>query len=327
MDGGQQLVGGQGLGLRPLVEDLDEVLGGRDGLLAQVVFDDLPQPVAGRFGQVEPYAAAHEGGREVPFAVAGHDHDREVGAADHAAADGDPLAAAAEQDLDLLLVFGQPGELGDLELALLQDDQEVVGQIDVGLVEFVDEQHPGAVVGQGAAERAQAQILADVAGRGGVPGPGAAGGAARRLVFAAQRRLAQPAHGVVAVEGVLEGGAAVDRPAQDVAQAQLLGHGAGQGALPGAGAAGDQQRAVQMQGGVDDGDLVALQEVGGAGARGTGGREAPPGRRGGQVRRAAEDPPVLGPCRRVAGGGVRRAWSGALSGHRCFSSFLAAHGG
>ncbi|GAA3476504.1 hypothetical protein GCM10018966_010320 [Streptomyces yanii] len=109
------------------------------------------------------------------------------------------------------------------------------------------------------------------------------------------------------VEAVEERGPADDGPAQDPAEPEFMGDGVGQGALSGAGAAGDQQRAPQVQRRVDHfeffgagpmefGDVpVATETPGGgpvrpvargtavAGVRGLAGSEVPPGRRGRQL--------------------------------------------
>src|SRR5262249_52961121 len=44
---------------------------------------DLPQLVILWLGELQPQAAAQERGREGPLAVTGHQHERELGAADH----------------------------------------------------------------------------------------------------------------------------------------------------------------------------------------------------------------------------------------------------
>ena len=85
---------------------------------------------------------------------------------------------------------GQPGQLGDLELALLEDVQQVVGQVDVALVDLVDEQDARAP------RRAAARCRA---GRAGGSRPIAAG--PRRCRPAAMPGVVQPAERVVAGRG------------------------------------------------------------------------------------------------------------------------------
>ncbi len=68
---------------------------------------------------------------------------------------------------DRRLLLGQTGQLGDGELALLQHEQQVVGQVQVALVEFVDQQQPRLLLmpgGQRGAQGPQAYEAADVGG-------------------------------------------------------------------------------------------------------------------------------------------------------------------
>ena len=52
-----------------------------------------------------------------------------------------------EADLHLAFGLGDTHELRDPELALLKHVEQVVRQVDVALVDFVDEQHTGPFVG------------------------------------------------------------------------------------------------------------------------------------------------------------------------------------
>ena len=95
--------------------------------------------------QLQADAAAQEGGREVAFAVAGQDDEREVPALDPAAGTATPPRVPSSPGLASPSggLVGEPRQLGDVELALLEDVEQVVGQVDVALVDLVDEQDAG----------------------------------------------------------------------------------------------------------------------------------------------------------------------------------------
>lgn len=67
--------------------------------------------------------------------------------------------------------------------------------------------------------------------------------------------------GVVGVEAVLKRGAAADRPAQDGAEPQLVGHAVGQRRLPDPRPAGDQQWTAQIEGEIDQVDLPVVGDI------------------------------------------------------------------
>jgi hypothetical protein len=152
-------------------------------------------------------------------------------------------------DQGTVLSGWQPGQLGDLELTFLEDRQEVVGQVDIPLVEFIDEQDARVLAWQErGAERAEPDELADV----------------WRLVapVTAQRRLPEPTHRVILVQGVGERGAAVHRPVKHLAELELVGDGIGERGLPGPRVSRHKQGPSQMQGSVDDVNLRLVDEIG-----------------------------------------------------------------
>ncbi len=160
-------------------------------------------------------------------------------------------AAAQEGVGQLLLVVGGDDDDGpvhrldglvrlvDVELHAVEFLQQVVGELDVGLVDLVDQQH-GALVHR---ERLPQLALADVVADVGHP-------------RVAELAVAQPAHGVVLVEALQGLGGRFDVPL-DERGLDGLGHLQRQHRLAGAGLPLDQQRSLQSDGGVD-GDLEIL---------------------------------------------------------------------
>ncbi|CAM5721121.1 hypothetical protein SBADM41S_06187 [Streptomyces badius] len=213
--GVQQLVRGQLAGCPLGQERPYQIVDLGQRVRAQMGRHDGAQPLLVGVRQVQPQAAAQEGGRELPLAVARDDDDRELLAAHDTPVDGHGVAAPRAVDLDVVLAGREPGEFGDLELALLEDRQEVVGQIDVSLVELVHEQYAGKPVRhQRGAQRPEPDEVADA---GGVAVP-----------LPPEVRLAQPAHRVVVVQRIGQRGPAVHRPPQDGPQGELVGHRMGQ---------------------------------------------------------------------------------------------------
>ena len=123
--------------------------------------------------------------------------------------------------------------LVDVELHAVELLQQVVGELDVGLVDLVDQQHGALVAGEGLPQLALADVVADVLD-----------------ALVAELAVAQAAHGVVFVEALLRLGGRLDVPL-DERHAERLGHLQRQHGLAGAGLALDEQRALQGDGGVD----------------------------------------------------------------------------
>ena len=70
-----------------------------------------------------------------------------------------------EPDIHLAFGLGNTHQFRDPEFALLKHVKQVVGQVDVALVDFVDEQYTRPFVGQqGGAERAELKIAPNVRG-------------------------------------------------------------------------------------------------------------------------------------------------------------------
>ena len=283
-----------------------------------------------RAAELQVDAAPHQRGREVAFAVAGEHHERE-GAAAHAAVAHRHLHAVRGEHLGRAVrqAVRDAFQLGDGELPFLQYVQEVVGQVDVALVQLVDEQDARLVGGQqGGAEGPEPDVTADPVDGARRPGPGAV------VRLRGDLHVLQARDGVVVVEAVLEFGAADDGPAQYVAQAQFVGHRVGQGALAGAGAPGDEERPAQVQRRVDHLEVrgarpvqfgqvpvgaepAVLRPV--AGPRRVPAGEVPPRRRGGEPVQAVVgfagapvDEPLAGfghdPILVVTRPGARSSW-------------------
>ena len=97
--------------------------------------------------------------------VAGHDDEGETHAPDLASDDRHAVLIPRPVEghhVDLRQCIGDPHQFGYLEAALLEDVQQVIGQVDVALVDLVDEQDAGPLGGkQRRAERAEADEAAD----------------------------------------------------------------------------------------------------------------------------------------------------------------------
>ena len=152
-------------------------------------------------------------------------------------------AAAQEGVGQLLLVVGSdhhhrpvPGDHGfaglvDREFHAIELEQQVVGELDVGLVDLVDQDHRALFAGERLPEHALADVVADVVDA--------------RI---AELAVAQPRDGVVLVEPLLGLGGRLDVPAVE-RHAQRRRHLLGQHGLAGAGLALDQERLLQRHGG------------------------------------------------------------------------------
>ena len=177
--------------------------------------DDLVHRVdVGKLDVVEE-AAAQEGVRQFLLVVRGDHHDR------------------AQPGLDVL------AGLVDEELHAIEFEQQIVGKFDVGLVDFVDQQHRALVVGEGLPQFAALDVVPDVVNPG-----------------IAELAVAQPRHRVVFVKALLRLGGGLDVPGQK-RRAERLGDFLGQHGLAGAGLALDQQRTFEHDRGVD-GDLEVI---------------------------------------------------------------------
>ncbi|MNG90691.1 hypothetical protein D3C79_495910 [compost metagenome] len=183
--------------------------------------DDLLQGVAVGEGNVVEEAAAQERVRQLFLVVGGDDDDR------------------ALPGLDGLVDFV------DVELHLVEFLQQVVGELDIGLVDLVDQQDHPLVGLEGFPELALLQVVAHIVD-----------------FFGAQLRIAQAADRVVLVQALVSLGGGLDMPG-DQACAEGGGELFGEHGLAGAGFAFDQQRALQGDGCVDRqfqvvcGDVVA----------------------------------------------------------------------
>ena len=128
--------------------------------------------------------------------------------------------------------------LGDVELHAVQLPEEVVGELQVGLVDLVDEQDHLLLAGEGLAQLAQLHVLLDIV-----------------HALAAELAVIQALHHVVDVEAVLGLGGGLDVP-----DGQGLAHGGGDGlgqhGLAGAGLALDEQGLLER-----DGDIGGLEQL------------------------------------------------------------------
>jgi hypothetical protein len=121
----------------------------------------------------------------------------------------------------------------DIELHAVELAQQVVRELDVGLVDLVDEQHRLHLGREGLPELAADDVVADVGDAG-----------------LAELRIAQARDRVVLVEAVLRLAGRLHMPLEDgpVERARDLERELG---LAGAGFALDEQRATERDGGVD----------------------------------------------------------------------------
>jgi len=117
--------------------------------------------------------------------------------------------------------------LVDVELHAVELAQQVVRELDVGLVHFVDQQHAGLVLREGVPQHALDDVVVDVV---------------HSLV--AELRVAQPADRVVLVQALLRLGGGLDVPLEQ-RDPQRLRHLDRQHRFPGAGLALDEQRPLQ----------------------------------------------------------------------------------
>ena len=156
-------------------------------------------------------AASQERVGQLFFRVAGDDHDR----------------ALHGDDVPLRLV---DGELHPVELV-----QEVVRELDVGLVDLVDQQDHALLGVEGLAHRTELDVFSDVVD-----------------VFVSKPGVVETLHRVVHIEAVLGTGGASDVPAKK-RHPEGLGHRLGQQGLAGAGLAADQEGPFEHDRTVDRG--------------------------------------------------------------------------
>ena len=133
--------------------------------------------------------------------------------------------------------------LGDVELHLVQLPQQVVGELQVRLVDLVDEQDHLLLRREGLPQLAQLDVLLDVI-----------------HPFAAELAVIEPLNGVVDVQAVLGLGGGLDVP-DDELLVQGVADGLGQLGLAGAGLALDQQGLLQGDGDVHDPEQVGGDDV------------------------------------------------------------------
>jgi hypothetical protein len=157
--------------LAVIAQGLEDAAGDRQqprrGIIAlKAALEDLHQTLGLRVANVKEDAAAQERLGELTLGVAGDDHERPGGAlrAHHVAAQLDVGVFAI---VDGGAVGLEITDLGDLEVALVELEQQVVREVARGLVDLVDAHDlTPAAAHQRDAERAQADIITRVAGAG-----------------------------------------------------------------------------------------------------------------------------------------------------------------
>ena len=164
-------------------------------------------------------------------------------------------AAAQERVGQLLLVVGgdederpvrgldQLARLVDVELHAVELAQQVVRELDVGLVDLVDQQRHRLVGRERLPQHALDDVVVDVLD-----------------ALVAELAVAQPAHRVVFVQALLRLGGALDVPLQQ-RHVERLGHFLGQHRLAGAGFALDSSGRLQCDGRVDREHQVGCGDV------------------------------------------------------------------
>src|SRR5271166_3465956 len=129
------------------------------------------------------------------------------------------------------------GEFRDRILPLFKDVEQIVGKIEIALVDFVDQQRLRPIVRQQrCAQRSKLDEPPDVAVVARFPGP---------------LQFFETSQGVVQVQAILEGRFGGDRPAQHRSEPQLARDREDQRTLAAARFAGDEQRPAQIQPKVD----------------------------------------------------------------------------
>src|SRR6185295_2913995 len=121
----------------------------------------------------------------------------------------------------------------NIKLHAIEFLQQVIGELDVGLVDLIDQQHRPLAHGEGLPQLALADIVADVGDAG-----------------VAELAIAQAANRVILVEALQRLGRRFDVPLKERGL-DRLGDFDGENRLAGAGLALDEQRSLQGDGGVD----------------------------------------------------------------------------
>ena len=134
--------------------------------------------------------------------------------------------------------------LVDEELHAIEFLQQIVGELDVGLVDLVDQQHDLPVGGEGVPQLAALDVVADVV-----------------EPAVAELAVAQPRDGVIFVEALLRLGRRLDMPFDQV-EPERRGDLAGELGLAGAGLALDQQRPLQRDRRVDRHHQILVGDIG-----------------------------------------------------------------
>ena len=147
------------------------------------------------------------------------------------------LVVGGDEDQRAVLGLNQFPRLVAVELHAVNFTQQVVRELDVGLVNFVDQQRHLVFCGERLPQDALEDVVVNVLD-------------ALAAVNVGQLGVAQTAHGVVLVEALLCLGGGLDVPLQQwhVQRASYL---FGQHGLAGAWLALDQQGALEGDGGVD----------------------------------------------------------------------------
>jgi len=142
----------------------------------------------------------------------------------------------------VIITIGRLDELAGLvneELHAIEFEQQIVGKFDVGLVDFVDQQHRTLLVGEGLPQFAALDVVRDVRDPG-----------------VAELAVTQARHRIIFVEALLGLGGGLDVPGQQ-RRADRLGDFLGEYRLAGAGLALYQERALEHDRGID-GDLEII---------------------------------------------------------------------
>ncbi|RMN45982.1 hypothetical protein ALQ59_04925 [Pseudomonas syringae pv. apii] len=171
--------------------------------------DDALQSCPVREGDVVEEAATQEGVRQFLLVIGGNDDDR------------------------ALFGFDRFIDFVNVELHLVEFLQQVVGELDVGLVDLVDQQNHPLIGLERLPQLAFFKVIAHIVD-----------------LVDAQLRVAQTAHGIVFVEALMRLGGGLDMPG-DQPCAEGLGQLLGQHGLAGAGLTFYQQWALQRDRRVD----------------------------------------------------------------------------
>jgi hypothetical protein len=164
-DGIEQLIGSELILATESVELIDEMLRGLLLRFVEVAGNDALQLRELGLLYFQSDTTAQEWAGKLAFAVTGEDDKRKLAAMDVAVLD-----AERGQTLNTLhhdIGFVGAGELRDRVFAFFKDVEEVVGQVEIALVDFVDEKGAGPFrLHHGDAERAEGDEITD----GGVGG-------------------------------------------------------------------------------------------------------------------------------------------------------------